>query len=67
MKTLISQSRIALAALAVTVILAGMLGGCGAAPPPTEGTCHPWREWVPPAEDEDGDMQDGYCRDARER
>ncbi|AKF09757.1 hypothetical protein DB32_006906 [Sandaracinus amylolyticus] len=39
------------------------LVGCGGRQqPPTTGTCHPGREWVPPAQDENGQWRDGYCR-----
>jgi hypothetical protein len=46
------------------LLLCGALFGCGGAqPPPQDGTCHAWREWVPPQQDEDGAWHSGYCRD----
>lgn len=46
------------------LLLCGALVGCGGAQtPPLEGTCHSWREWVPPQQGEDGEWRSGYCRD----
>lgn len=52
------------AACVLGVALAfGAVAGCGGRQrPPEQGTCHPWREWVPPHQ-ENGQWVDGYCRD----
>lgn len=58
-----SGSRL-LAFLLGVAIACGVAAGCGGRQqPPTTGTCHPWREWVPPQRDENGQWRDGYCRD----
>jgi hypothetical protein len=46
-----------LCAAAMTVV------GCGGRQrPPERGSCREGREWVAPAADSHGVMQDGYCR-----
>lgn len=52
-------------ALTMGLLLAvSLAAGCGGRQtPPAQGTCHPWREWVPPERDSHGVWQDGYCRD----
>lgn len=53
----------ALTIAALVTVTAGIGAGCGGRQqPPSEGTCHPWREWVPP-EQVDGTWHDGYCRE----
>jgi len=50
------------AAAIVAVVLACTAFGCGGRQtPPSTGTCHPGREWVPPQQ-VDGQWRDGYCR-----
>jgi hypothetical protein len=55
------------AAVVVAALVLGttMVGCGGRQTPPATGQCHPWREWVPPARDENGQMRDGYCRGER--
>ncbi len=51
-------------AIMATLLVCGALVACGGPqPPPSEGNCHPWREWVPPHQDDDGEWHSGYCRD----
>lgn len=54
-----------IAAVGATLFLGGAMVGCGAPQPPEEGSCHAWREWVPPEQNEEGEWQSGYCRDTR--
>lgn len=60
-KTRISYALVTLFA----VFTFGSLAGCGGAqtPPRQDGECHPWRVWVPPTQNADGDWTYGYCRD----
>lgn len=58
-------------ARSVMVVVAGLLAvtamvaGCGGRQrPPQTGTCREGRQWVSPAPDAHGVMQDGYCRTA---
>lgn len=46
----------ALVALSLFAVACG-----GRQTPPSSGSCRAGREWVPPHE-ENGTMQDGYCR-----
>lgn len=46
------------------LVAASICAGCGGRQrPPETGSCRTGREWVPPHE-ENGQMQDGYCRDS---
>lgn len=50
------------AAVVAVVMGSAVFAGCGGRQqPPTTGTCHPGREWVPPQQ-VDGEWRDGYCR-----
>ncbi|MDQ3033548.1 MAG: hypothetical protein M3Y87_14105 [Myxococcota bacterium] len=56
--------RVAACVVGVVVACGASVVGCGGRQtPPSEGTCHPWREWVPPQQNAQGEWQDGYCRD----
>lgn len=45
------------------LLVLGTVAGCGGRQaPPSEGTCHAWRRWVPPHE-ENGQMVEGHCED----
>ncbi|WP_157069703.1 hypothetical protein [Sandaracinus amylolyticus] len=57
-----SKGRIAAGIVAVVMACTALVGCGGRQQPPTTGTCHPGREWVPPAQDENGQWRDGYCR-----
>jgi hypothetical protein len=53
-----------LACLMGLVMVCSVAAGCGGRQtPPAQGSCRPWREWVPPQRDANGQWQDGYCRD----
>jgi len=46
------------------LLVCGALVGCGGPQaPPESGSCHQWREWVPPQQNDDGEWTSGYCRD----
>jgi len=55
-------------ALLGALLIGSGLAGCGGAParPPEDGECRPWREWVPPHQDDSGDWHTGYCQDRRD-
>ena len=62
---LITRASRFLAFVGATLFLCGAIFGCGAPQPPAEGSCRPWREWVPPQQNDEGEWQSGYCRDVR--
>jgi len=59
----LGKVRLVASMIGLLVAVAASTGCGGRQTPPAEGSCHPWREWVPPARDANGQWQDGYCRD----
>jgi hypothetical protein len=59
--------RVLVAALVVSCSFGAIAMGCRPAPPPQQGECRPWREWVPPQQNDEGEWQSGYCRDTGNR
>lgn len=55
-----------LGALAVgALFLVSILGGCAPAwVPVSDGKCGHGRVWVPPSKDAQGNLKEGYCKDA---
>lgn len=59
-----AMGRSLLGLMAAVMLVGGLAAGCGGRQrPPESGTCHPWREWVAPHQDEHGNWVEGYCRD----
>jgi hypothetical protein len=59
--------RVFLAAIAVSLAFGAVALGCRPQPPPQQGECREWREWVAPQQNEEGEWQSGYCRDTGNR
>ncbi len=61
--SMMKRTGMSLMALVAFVAVLGSVGCGGRQTPPAEGSCHPWREWVPPQRDSNGQWRDGYCRE----
>ena len=64
-RSVVTRMTRVIAGMGAVLMLTGSLalGGCGAPQPPAEGECREWREWVPPQQNDEGEWEDGYCRD----